>query len=229
METWPLKSNETRKNPYLVISFFTAFGFLMTIGFILISFVEPNASQFHVATNQSKVITTYQDANAARFSGLSITLDTFFLIGYTAIFYGLYLLSKDENLFFSRVALSSGMATAVLDLLENAILTSLAIGIPNGYHPDDLVFGVLWSITYLKDAFSYVAAFIFFALLILSTSTDANFKKHRIIFAIMLAFHAFVGTMSFAYPELLLIRDLGFVMDLIIATILFLLIAKNSK
>ncbi len=224
-----MKTDESNQNPFLVISVLTAFGFLMTIGFILISIIEPNASQFHVARNQSEVISAYQDAAVAQFSGLSVTLDTFFLIGYTAIFYGLYLLSKDENLFFSRVALSSGIATAILDLLENAILTSLIIGIPRGYQPDNLAFVLLWSITYLKDAFSYVAAFTFVVLLVLSITTGSlsDFKSYRIIFVIILAFYVFFGVLSFAYPELLLIRDLGFVVDMLIATILFFLMSKK--
>lgn len=208
---------------FRIITFFTILAFLMAGSFLVIKAVNPDADQFHLhkAMAPSNVSTMLSDEENAIYTGLSITVDVFFIMSFTMVFYGFYLYLRPHEEFIAKLALTAGLLTALLDLIEDGIIVSLATGIPRGYQPDVLLLGILWGIVATKDLLSYVTTF-YFAMLMLFTASDIpELRINKIVFAAVLLFYAIVGALSFAFPLLLEIRNAGFVLQFPIAAYLF--------
>ncbi len=208
---------------FRLITLFTAIGVLMQVGFLIIRVLNPDADQFtfHKAVAPSEVTTILSAADNAMYTGLSLTLDLFFIAAFTALFYGFYLYLKDYDEFFAKLAFTTGLLTALFDLLEDGMILVLATGIPHGYTPDNLLLGIMWTVTAVKDIFSYVTTFIFGILFLMSWQQPPELKWNKLLFAVLILFYAFIGSLSFGFPTLLLIRNLGFVFQFLIAAFLF--------
>jgi len=87
-----------------IASVFVFIGFLMTLGLTAVTLLSPDGSQLHEAMDPQTIIDELASATAAdidiRLSG--IVFDTFFMVGYMAVFYGLYVLTKDKESFFPK-------------------------------------------------------------------------------------------------------------------------------
>ncbi len=206
-----------------IITFFTILAFLMAAGFLMIKILSPDASQFqlHAATDPKDVTSMLSDEQNAMYTGVSIMVDTFFILSFTVLFYGFYLYVKGQDLFLARLALSVGLMTALLDVIEDGFIVTLAMGIPRGYEPDTLLLGILWGIVAAKDIFSYVTTFLFAVLMIFGLNDLPELRMNKLIFAVVLFFYAIIGASSFALPFMIEIRNVGFVLQFPIAAYLF--------
>ena len=91
----------------------------------------------------------------------NIVLDDLFALAYTGAFLGLAALVWPRSRWLAGIAMFFALATAVLDLTENAHLMTMALGINN---KSDLTGGALAElnlITQLKYSASHMAAFLF--------------------------------------------------------------------
>jgi hypothetical protein len=143
------------------------------------------------------------------------------MIGYLAIFYGLFLLTRDKEKLLSMVAFALGSLTFISDLVENAFQVALLTGVPNGWVPADNVFSSFWVVMYIKDISSYMAGFTFIVLLLLSLNTPPEIRVSKTIFVVLLGLYVGLGTIAIIDPSLLILRNLSFMIDLLIASILF--------
>jgi hypothetical protein len=206
-----------------VTSVFIFLGFLMTLGMTVTIFLNPGGGDLYEVRPIGNVITdlvgaTAQDINIKL---ASLVFDNFFMIGYLAIFFGLYLLTREKEELIAKVAFLLGSVTFVSDLVENALQVALLTGVPNGWVPTDGVFSSLWVIMYVKDISSYMAGFIFIVLLILSLSDPPEVRTSKLVFAILLSFYVSLGVVAIIDPAFLIFRNLSFMIDLLVASILF--------
>ena len=216
-------------NSFKVTAVFTFIGFLMAIGMAIGILINPEISQFHTATDTMNIVdeiyTSTQSDMQLRLIG--IVFDTFFILGYIAIFYGLYLYTRirtiygENDAFFPKLGLFLGVTTGICDMIENAIHIALITGIPNGWTPDGLTFVYLWLFTFVKDLTSYMAGFIFIVLLLVTLYQPEALKNTKIILIILFGVYVVVGALGIVIPEFLIVRNLGFVIDLAIAAFLF--------
>ncbi len=208
---------------FRIITFFTILAFLMAGSFLVIKALNPDADQFHLhkAMAPSSVTTMLSDEENAMFTGLSITVDVFFIMSFTVVFYGFYLYVRLHDEILAKLALAAGFLTALLDIIEDGFIITLAMGIPNGYQPDTLILGILWGIVATKDLFSYVTTFYFAILMFFTLNDVPELRMNKIIFAVFLLFYAIIGALSFAFPVLLEVRNAGFVLQFPIAAYLF--------
>ena len=205
------------------VSIFVFLGFIMTVGMIVTTIINPAGGQLHEVHHIQDIIDELTNATqydlTIRLS--SLVLDNFFIIGYIAVFYGLFLLTIKQDAFFPRIGFALGFTTGICDLIENAIQGALFTGVPNGWMPDSNVFSVLWSFTFIKDISSYMAGFIFVVLLITNLHNPAKLKLHKILFAIFLGLYVSLGSLAIIEPSFLLLRSLSFVVDMFMASVLF--------
>jgi hypothetical protein len=131
---------------------------------------------------------------AIRLAG--IVFDTFFMVGYMAVFYGLFVLTKDKESFFPKLAFALGLITGFTDLVENAIQVALFNGIPAGWSPGGLYFATLWSFTFVKDLTSYMAGMIFIVLLLLTLSDPPNLRSSKLLLAILVGLYVVIGSIA---------------------------------
>ena len=206
-----------------VVSVFVLMGFLMTLGMTATTLLNPGGGNLYELRPIASVIA---DLVAATPQDISINLaglvfDNFFMIGYLAIFYGLFLLTRDEEEMMAKVAFLLGSLTFVSDLVENAFQVALLTGVPNGWVPADSVFSSFWTVMFVKDISSYMAGFTFIVLLLLSLSSPPEARLSKMVFVILLGFYVGLGVIAIIDPALLIFRNLSFMIDLLVASILF--------
>jgi hypothetical protein len=206
-----------------VASVFIFLGFLMTLGMTVSTLLNPGGSDLYQLRPIASIIA---DLTAASTQDINIKLaslvfDNFFMIGYLAIFYGLFLLTRGKEDFISKVAFALGSLTFISDIIENAYQVALLTGVPNGWVPTDSVFSSLWLVMYVKDISSYMAGFTFIVLLLLSLSDPPEFKSSKLVFMILLGLYVSFGVVAIIEPSFLLFRNLSFMIDLLIASLLF--------
>jgi hypothetical protein len=159
-------------------------------------------------------------AFSIQFSLAGLVFDCFFIVGYLSIFYALYVLTKDRDLVLPKLAFALGLTTGVTDLIENAMHVALLTGVPNGWVPDSLVFSNAWTVTFVKDLTSYMAAMIFIVLLLMSLSSPPVLRTSKIILAILLALYAVLGCIAVVIPTFLTFRNLSFMIDMLLGALL---------
>ncbi|MFX1607042.1 MAG: hypothetical protein ACFFDD_14205 [Promethearchaeota archaeon] len=206
-----------------VVSVFIFLGFLMTLGMVATIFLNPGGGDLYEIRPIASVIAdllaaTSMDINIKL---LSLVFDNFFMIGYLSIFYGLFLLTREREKLIAKVAFSLGSLTFISDLVENAFQIAILNGVPNGWVPADNVFSSLWVVMYIKDISSYMAGFTFIVLLMLSLSDPPEARLSKMVFVILLGFYVCLGLAAIIEPPFLVFRNLSFMIDLIIAAILF--------
>ncbi|MHA1949508.1 MAG: hypothetical protein ACW99G_07425 [Candidatus Thorarchaeota archaeon] len=212
-----------------VASVFIFLGFLMTLGMTVTIFLNPGGGNLYEVRPIANVIAdlvgaTAQDINIKL---ASLVFDNFFMIGYLAIFFGIYLLTREKEEFFAKIAFLLGSLTFVSDLVENAFQVALLTGVPNGWVPAANVFSLLWIVMYVKDISSYMAGFTFIVLLLLSLNNPPEFKSYKVVFIILLGFYVGLGVIAIIEPSFLLFRNLSFMIDLLFASVLFRQIASK--
>ncbi|MHA2152061.1 MAG: hypothetical protein ACXAAQ_08775 [Candidatus Thorarchaeota archaeon] len=212
-----------------VASVFIFLGFLMTLGMTVTIFLNPGGGNLYEVRPIANVIAdlvgaTAQDINIKL---ASLVFDNFFMIGYLAIFFGIYLLTREKEEFFAKIAFLLGSLTFVSDLVENAFQVALLTGVPNGWVPAANVFSSLWIVMYVKDISSYMAGFTFIVLLLLSLNNPPEFKSYKVVFIILLGFYVGLGVIAIIEPSFLLFRNLSFMIDLLFASVLFRQIASK--
>ena len=204
-----------------VAAVFVFMGFLMTIGMTAGTLLNPEGGQYHDATDPQTIIDDLVVADSGdislRLAG--IVFDTFFIIGYVGIFYGLYLLISEKDPFFSKLALGLGLITGFSDMIENAIHIALLNGIPAGWTPDGMYFAMLWSFTFVKDLTSYMAGMIFIVLLIVTLNDTPHIRTYKMVLAILLVLYVGLGSMAVIESTFLLFRNLSFVIDMFVGSI----------
>ncbi|MFW9787684.1 MAG: hypothetical protein ACFFE1_08410 [Candidatus Thorarchaeota archaeon] len=206
-----------------VASVFIFLGFLMTLGMVATIFLNPGGGNLYELRPTGDVISDLVIATPMDISIklVSLVFDNFFMIGYLAIFYGFYLLTRQREEFLSKVAFALGSLTFVSDLLENAFQVALLNGVPNGWVPADNVFSSFWIVMYVKDISSYMAGFTFIVLLMLALSDPLEARTSKVIFVILLGFYVGLGVIAIIEPPFLVFRNLSFMIDLLVASILF--------
>ena len=206
-----------------VASVFIFLGFLMTLGMTATTILNPGGGNLYEVRPIANVIAdltaaTAQDINIKL---ASLVFDNFFMIGYLAIFFGLYVLTKEKEELIAKVAFLLGSVTFVNDMVENAFQVALLTGVPNGWVPADNVFSSLWVVMYVKDISSYMAGFTFIVLLLLSLSNPPEFRTSKMVFVILLGLYVGLGVIAIIEPSFLLFRNLSFIVDLLVASLLF--------
>lgn len=206
-----------------VASVFIFLGFLMTLGLTATTLLNPGGGDLYEVRPIASVIADLVAASAQdiNIKLASLVFDNFFMIGYLAIFYGLFLLTKGKEDLIAKVAFALGSLTFISDLVENAFQIALLTGVPNGWVPADSVFSSLWLAMYVKDISSYMAGFTFIVLLVLSFSEPPEFKSSKIIFVVLLGLYVSFGVVAIIEPSFLILRNLSFMIDLLIASLLF--------
>lgn len=206
-----------------VASVFIFLGFIMTLGMVATIFLNPGGGDLYEVRPIANVIA---DLAAATPSDINIKLaslvfDNFFMIGYLSIFYGLFLLTREREDLIAKVAFALGSLTFISDLVENAFQIALLTGVPNGWVPADNVFSSLWVVMYVKDISSYMAGFTFIVLLLLSLSAPPEARTAKIVFVILLGLYMGLGVVAIIEPPILVFRNLSFMIDLLVASLLF--------
>jgi len=98
---------------------------------------------------------------------------------------------------------------------------ALLTGVPNGWVPADSVFSSLWIVMYVKDISSYMAGFVFIVMLILSLSDRQEIRLSKMVFVILLGLYVSLGVIAIIEPSFLVFRNLSFMIDLLIGSLLF--------
>ncbi len=206
-----------------MVSIFIFLGFLMTLGMAATIFLNPGGGNLYEIRPIANVIADLLAATSLDITVklASLIFDNFFMIGYLSIFYGLYLITKGKDELFAKIAFLLGSVTFVSDLIENAFQIALLTGVPNGWVPADNVFSTLWVVMFVKDISSYMAGFIFIVMLLVSLNIPRDFREEKIIFIILLGVYVILGVIAIIDPSLLVFRNLSFMVDLLLASILF--------
>ena len=206
-----------------VASVFIFLGFLMTLGMTATTLLNPGGGNLYEVRPIANVIADLVGASAQdiNIKLASLVFDNFFMIGYLCIFYGLFLLTREKEELIAKIAFLLGSVTFVTDLVENAFQVALLAGVPNGWVPADDVFSSLWVVMYVKDISSYMAGFTFIVLLLLSLSDPPEFRTSKMVFVILLGLYVGLGVVAIIEPSFLVFRNLSFMIDLLIASMLF--------
>ena len=206
-----------------IISVFIFLGFLMTLGMTAMILLNPGGGSLYEVRAIGNVIA---DLIAASPTDINITLvslvfDNFFIIGYLCIFYGLFLITKEMDRVISLIGFALGLTTGIADLIENAFQVALLTGVPNGWVPADGVFSSLWIVMYVKDISSYMAGFVFIALLLLTLRDRQEIRLSKMIFVILLGLYVSLGIIAIVEPSFLVFRNLSFMIDMLFGSLLF--------
>lgn len=140
------------------------------------------------------------------------TLDTFFIIGYSGMFIGLFLITRDINPLFSQFGFGFAIITIVGDIFENALTITLAILVSNQWNVNTFFFVLLWIFGFFIDMTSYIASFSFGIILI----SNFNPNSRKVIIGALLLLYTLIGLLSFIFPLLQFVRILFFLIGLII-------------
>jgi hypothetical protein len=214
-----------------VAAVFVFIGFIMTIGMTAGTLANPEGGQFHEVIDPADIINDISTATGAdiqmRLAG--IVFDTFFIVGYMAIFYGLFLLVKEKDFFFPKLAFILGLTTGVCDLVENAMHVALYTGVPSGWVPEGAYFASLWSFTFTKDLTSYMAGMIFIVLLLLTLGDAPKIRAEKLVLTILVVAYVSLGSIAVIVPSVLLLRNLSFMIDMLVGSILLFWISKRVE
>jgi hypothetical protein len=214
-------NTSTQIAPIRLTAIMILLGFVMTLGMISINILDIKAVQYHDPKDSVEITNDIKDnPDRVNLILLGILFDNFFILGYTGIFYALYLYTKHTN-FWAKIGIIAGFSTAIFDIIENAIQVALLQGISEGWDPNNLIWVFLWGFTFIKDISSYLAGFVFIVLLIVTINDSPELKTTKLIVAVLLGIYVLVGSLGLVNPAFLLIRNLSFVIDLLIAGILF--------
>ncbi len=199
-----------------VAAIFVFMGFLMTIGMAAGTILNPDGGQFHNAIDPQVIIDELTSISSAdvQMRLVGLVFDNFFIIGYMALFYGMFLLTKERDTFFPKLGFALGLTTGFCDLIENALHVALYNGVPNGWAPDPLVFANLWTFTFVKDISSYMAGFIFIIMLVVTINDPPRIKRYKLLLVIFVALYVVLGSIGILVPEFLMIRNLSFMVDM---------------
>jgi hypothetical protein len=213
---------ENISNQLKIASAFVFIGFLMTIGMAVGTITAPDGGQFHEPMDPQVIINNLASAEIGElYAGLTgIVIDTFFIVGYIAIFYGIFLLIRDEDPFFPKLGFILGITTGMCDMVENAIHVALYAGVPNGWTPDGLVFATLWGFTFVKDLTSYMAGMIFVVMLLMTLSGPSKMKVYKIALAVLIGLYVGLGSIAVVENSLLLLRNLSFMIDMLFGAVI---------
>ncbi|MDF1539882.1 MAG: hypothetical protein P1Q69_13360 [Candidatus Thorarchaeota archaeon] len=205
-----------------IASAFVFIGFLMTIGMAVGTITDPEGGQFHEPMDPQIIINRLASADIGElYAGLTgVVIDTFFIVGYIAIFYGIFLLIRDEDPFFPKLGFILGITTGMCDMIENAIHVALYAGVPNGWTPDGLLFASLWSFTFIKDLISYMAGMIFVVMLLMTLDGPSKIKLYKIALAVLIGFYVGLGSIAVVENSLLVLRNLSFMIDMLFGAII---------
>ncbi|MFW9968408.1 MAG: hypothetical protein ACFFEA_14740 [Candidatus Thorarchaeota archaeon] len=211
-----------------IASVFVFIGFLMTLGLTAVTLLLPGGSQLHEAMDPQIIINDLASASAADIDIhlAGIVFDSFFIIGYMAIFYGLFVLTKDKEAFFPKLAFALGLTTGFCDLVENAIQVALFNGIPAGWSPDGQYFATLWSFTFVKDLTSYMAGMIFIVLLMITLSDPPNLRSSKLLLVILMGLYVVIGSIAVVESSFLLVRNMSFMVDMLLGALVLLRLSK---
>ena len=206
-----------------IVSVFIFLGFLMTLGMTAMTLLNPGGGNLYEVRAIGNVIA---DLLAASTTDINIVLvglvfDNFFIIGYLCIFYGLFLITKERDRVISMVGFALGLTTGFADLIENALQVALLTGVPNGWVPADSVFSSLWIVMYVKDISSYMAGFVFIVMLLLTLSDRQEIRLSKMVFVILLGLYVGLGVIAIIEPSFLAFRNLSFMIDMLIGSLLF--------
>ena len=212
------------QNPFRIIAAFVFIGFLATLGLLLLFIIAPDASQFHLPVDTSINSQLIYPSNMTRTQAdqniLSVVIDNFFIVGYTGIFFGAFLYIRETN-YYAKFALVFGLLTSITDFIENAMVVAISNSMVIGYKPDPLLWGLFWSISALKDISAYVSTFTFANLFLHTLNQNLTIRSKKVIFIVLLLSFAFIGSLGLFSPAFLTLRNILFVLDLLIASILF--------
>jgi len=205
------------------VSVFIFLGFLMTIGMTVMTLLNPGGGSLYEVRAIGNVIADLIAASAAdiNITLVSLVFDNFFIIGYLCIFYGLFLITKERDRVISMIGFALGLTTGFTDLIENAFQVALLTGVPNGWVPADSVFSSLWIVMYVKDISSYMAGFVFIVMLLLSLNDRQEIRLSKMVFVILLGLYVSLGVIAIIEPSFLVFRNLSFMIDLLIGSLLF--------
>lgn len=207
---------------FKVLTVFVIIGFLMTIGLIVLTIMFPDSlGQIHEIESPISIANKIGDPEQRNISLYSVIIDNFFILGYFALFYGAYLLTKDLDAIIPKTAFIFGIFTAVFDILENSLLLGILNSIPVGYTPEDLIFSIFWFFMSVKDIFAVLATFIFAILLLIGLNDQKSIRIHKIILAGFLLLFTFLGSLGLMSPFFLQLRNISFVIDLAVASGIF--------
>lgn len=211
-----------KASPFKIIASFVFVGFLATMGLLVLRFVAPNASQFHLPSDSAiqLVMPSTMTRAQADENIWSVIIDNFFIVGYTGIFFGAYLYIKDIG-YYAKFALFFGLVTTLTDIIENAMVVAISNSMTFGYQPDPLLWGLFWSISALKDISAYVATFTFALLFLVTLNEKPSIRTNKLVFVILLFLFAIIGSLGLFSPMFLNIRNILFVVDLVIASYIF--------
>ena len=206
-----------------MISVFVFLGFLMTLGMTATTLLNPGGGNLYDVRPIGNVIIDLLSATELdiNIKLASLVFDNFFMIGYLSIFYGLFLLTREREDLIAKVAFALGSLTFLSDLVENAFQVALLTGVPNGWVPADNVFASFWIVMYVKDISSYMAGFTFIVLLLLSLDDPQEAMMAKAVFVILLGFYVGLGVVAIIEPPFLVFRNLSFMIDLLVASLLF--------
>ncbi len=212
---------ENISNQLRIASAFVFIGFLMTIGIAVGTFTNPTG-QFHEPMDPQIIINELTTAEIGDlYMGLAgIVIDTFFIVGYIAIFYGIFLLIREEDPFFPKLGFILGLTTGMCDMIENAIHVALYAGVPNGWTPDGLVFATLWSFTFIKDLTSYMAGMIFVVMLLMTLGGPSKVRIYKIALAVLIGLYVGLGSIAVVENSLLILRNLSFMIDMLFGAVI---------
>ena len=207
---------------FKIISVFVFLGFLATMGLLLLSFIAPDASQFHLPSDNAVqlLMPSTMTRDQANQNIWSVIIDNFFIVGYTGIFIGSYLYIKEAG-FYAKFALIFGLVTTATDIIENAIVVAISNSMTIGYQPDPLLWGLFWSISAVKDISAYVSAFSFAILFLLTLNDKPTVRFNKLVFAVLFILFAFIGSLGLFSPLFLTLRNVLFVVDLLLASYFF--------
>ena len=206
-----------------VVSVFIFLGFLMTLGMTVMTLLNPGGGNLYEVRAIGNVIADLIAASATDINIVLVGLvfDNFFIIGYLCIFYGLFLITKDRDRVISMMGFALGLTTGFTDLIENALQVALLTGVPNGWVPADSVFSSLWIVMYVKDISSYMAGFVFIVMLLLTLNDRQEIRVSKMVFVILLGLYVSLGVIAIIEPSFLVFRNLSFMIDMLIGSLLF--------
>ena len=207
---------------FKIIGTFIFLGFLATMGLLVLSFIAPDANQFHLPSSEAPdtLMPSTMTRDQADQNIWSVIVDNFFITGYTGIFLGAYLYVKEAG-YYAKLALIFGLVTTATDIIENAMVVAISNSMVIGYQPDPLLWGLFWSISAVKDISAYVSAFTFAILFFLTLNDLPLIRFNKLVFVILFALFAFIGSIGLFIPFFLTLRNVLFVVDLLLASYLF--------
>jgi hypothetical protein len=131
----------------------------------------------------------------------NIILDDLFALAYTGAFFGLAALVWTRSRWLTAIAMLFALATACLDLAENARLMTMAMGIGGAANLTDGALRTLNIVTQLKYSASHLAVFLF---------GIGLFRRSMLSWSLSILLFAFpvVSTIAFAYEPFGLARIL---------------------